>query len=90
MQANKRGARGGMSKNDPAPTADCDHLACGVASGGETWAGQRLPIFISGPRPAGREGRWIKTVPGKNCRRWAKAGRIKADASDRYNGHDDL
>jgi hypothetical protein len=36
---NKRGARGGMGKNGPAPTADlssdCDYLACGVASGGE-------------------------------------------------------
>jgi hypothetical protein len=30
------------------------------------WAGQRLPIFISDPRaPAGRDGRWIKTVPVK-------------------------
>jgi hypothetical protein len=59
-----------MSKNDPALTADlssdCDYLACGVASGGEAWAGQRLSIFILGPKaPAGREGRWIKTVPGK-------------------------
>jgi hypothetical protein len=84
-----------MSKNDPALTADlssdCDYLACGVASGGEAWAGQRLSIFILGPKaPAGREGRWIKTVPGKNCRRWAKVGRIKADACDRYNGRDDL
>ena len=84
-----------MSKNEPALTADlssdCDYLACGVASGGEAWAGQRLPIFISaqGPRREGRAA-GLKPSLAKNCRRWAKVSRIKADSCDRYNGRDDL
>jgi len=57
-----------MSKNDPALTADlssdCDYLACGVASGGEAWGGSApSDLYFGAKAPAGREGRWIKTVP---------------------------
>jgi hypothetical protein len=84
-----------MSKNDPVPIADlssdCDYLACGVAFGGEAWAGQRLPIFISGQRPQpGGKAAGLKPSLAKNCRRWAKVSRIKADSCDCYNGCDDL
>jgi hypothetical protein len=96
MQANKRSTRGakGAKKRPGAPTADLssDSITLPAASYLEGKRG-RVSAFRSLFRaqgPAGREGRWIKTVPGKNCRRWAKVSRIKADASDRYNGRDDL
>ena len=52
---NKRGARGakGAKPTRRPPRISLRiaiTLAGGVASGGEAWAGQRLPIFISGPR----------------------------------------
>jgi hypothetical protein len=56
------------------------------------WAGQRLPIFISDPQgpPPGGMAAGLKPSLAKNCRRWAKVSRIKADSCDRYNGRDDL
>ena len=44
-----------------------------------------------GPRPPpGGKAAGLKPSLAKNCRRWAKVSRIKADSCDRYNGREDL